>query len=593
MNKNSRNKSVRAGSRFIIPVLREKKPVCGYDIYPSFRIPDNKIFSGYESLALKLKDHPVITIEGYNGVPFEEIRFNLDRFFNKYGLSSKWISTYDLLKPYNEIRKITDPFTGGDDPLFGKRTTLDIRDFFREGVFEKIKPDQSADISIIAGPGAFLAGWQGLLVYADIPKNEIQLRSREGSVTNLGNPEPTDPKEMYKIFYFVDWVVLNRHKKEILPGIDIFIDSQRPGAPVWMYGPDLRETLSLMAENPFRARPWFEPGTWGGTWIRDKIRGLDRDVPNYAWSFELITPENGLLIESSSLLCEVSFDFLMYHNARAVLGDCFKRFGTEFPIRFDFLDTFDGGNLSIQCHPRPGYMKEHFGEDFTQEETYYILDTKENAGVYLGFRDDIDPEKFRNELKGSALTGKEIDPEKYIMKHSAGKHDLFLIPYGTIHGSGRNNLVLEISSTPYIFTFKMYDWVRPDLSGKPRPLNIDRGMENLFFDRKRTYVSEKLISKPQLIESGSDWQLFHLPTHETHLYDVRRYHFFSEIEVETSGKCLVMNLVEGECIETESQNGFIQKFSYAETFVIPAAAQKVTIRNLSGTGALLVMAYVK
>jgi mannose-6-phosphate isomerase class I len=576
-----------------MPVRKEHQADCRYDIYPSFKTGNGRIFSGFDSLALEIKDHRIVTIDGYNGVDFDLLIRLLDSHLHKYGYSTAWVRTADLFKPFADIREMTAPFLGGNDPLFGKRTTLTLSDFFINGISESVKPDPDADISIIAGPGAYLAHWNGLLVYADIPKNEIQYRSRAGSVTNLGNPVPSDPGEMYKCFYFVDWIVLNRHKRDIMPLIDIFIDSQHPETPVWIHGSTLRETLSLMARNPFRARPWFEPGAWGGTWIKNNIEGINTNVPNYAWSFELITPENGLIIESSSLLCEVSFDCLMYQEAEAVLGDCFQRFGDRFPIRFDFLDTFAGGNLSLQCHPRPAYMKEHFGEDFTQEETYYILDTRENAGVYLGFRDDIDPLKFRDDLEDSARTGMLIDPEKHIQKLPVKKHDLLLIPYGTIHGSGKNNLVLEISSTPYIFTFKMYDWVRPDLNGKPRPLNIERGMENLFFDRKGSYVNEKLISRPELISSGTDWQLFHLPTHKSHLYDVRRYHFSSEIDIKTGNKCLVMNLVEGKCIEAESASGCVQKFSHAETFVIPAAAGNVKIRNLLGTKAILVLAYVK
>jgi len=576
-----------------MPVRRPFSEKGKYDIYPSLKINDHQIFAGFETLAEKIQAYGNVIIDGYGGVFFDLFRIRLDNIFRKNGFKVSWINTNDFFKPEEQIHDLTAPFLSSDDPLFGKKCTLSLSDFFDTGKLKSASHCHDSDINILIGPGAALAGREGLLIYIDVPKNEIQFRSRAGSMSNLGYGCPSDPKKMYRRFYFVDWVVLNRHKEKVIPLVDVFVDGQRPEIPVWMEGKTLRESLQIMSRNVFRARPWFEPGVWGGSWIKTKIPGLNKNVPNYAWSFELITPENGLLIESSTMLCEVSFDCLMYLCGESVLGDHTTEYGTSFPIRFDFLDTFDGGNLSLQCHPRPQYIRENFGENFTQEETYYILDTKDDAVVFLGFSDNVEPENFRHDLEESHETGKPFNPDKYILKHHVKKHDLLLIPFGTIHGSGKDNLVLEISTTPYIFTFKMYDWQRPDLNGKPRPLNIERGMANLFFDRKGDYVNSRLIAKPELMDEGPDWKLYHLATHETHSYDVHRYHFHTTIEISTGNKCLVMNLTEGESIDIETMNGVKNTFCYAETFVIPAAAERVRIKNNSTTEAVLVKAFMK
>ena len=571
-----------------------KQAAEGYDIYPTHDLGAGKIFCDYASLARRIAGRKQVVVDGYAGVRFDVFTRELNKALGALGVTPVWWNVDAALKPAEEIDPLIAPYLGGDDPIFGFRAPLRLEDFFDAEKLKAIAPDPAAGMNILVGTGAALAGWEGELLYIDIPKNEIQFRARAGSVVNLGAAAPDAPKKMYKRFYFVDWVVLNRHKKELLPRIDIVVDGQREQEITWAEGADVRRGLEMLSANCFRVRPWFEPGAWGGQWIREHIAALPHDVPNYAWSFELIVPENGLIFSSDGAMLEVSFDTLMFQAGEKVVGEaCYGEYGDEFPIRMDYLDNFDGGNLSIQCHPQRDYIRKNFGEVLTQEETYYILDTRPGAEVYLGFREDIVPEKFGQALTESFEKGTELDVARYVNSEPAARHDLFLIPPGTLHSSGRNNLVLEISTTPYIFTFKMYDWLALDLDGKPRPLNIRRAMENLCFDRKGDKVRRELVAHPVLLGKGADWELWHLPTHPDHSYDVHRYKLATSVEVETEGRCHVLNLVEGESAEVETANGMRFHLNYAETLVVSAAAGSYKIVNSSKREIMVVKAFMK
>ncbi|PKD20403.1 ROK family transcriptional regulator [Salegentibacter salinarum] len=582
---------VRETSQLELP-LKKNKSISEYDIYPAHHIGDNLIQDSYESLAKELASFDYLKIDGYVGILFEEVREKLNEAFGKIGIKSEWVNIQEALKEEREIESLVAPFLGGDDPVFGKIAAIELKDFFDLKKMSSLVKPKSSNPVIFYGTGAHLIPVEGKTIYFDISKNEIQFRSRAGSITNIGTPEPGAAKTMYKRFYFVDWVVLNKHKNQIKNEISYLVDGQRTDDISWVKGDVWRESIIELTKRPVRVRPWFEPGAWGGQWIKNKIKGLPQDVVNYAWSFELIVPENGIIIESSGVLLEYSFDFLMFVAGEEILGKDFESYQYDFPIRFNFLDTFDGGNLSVQCHPQKEYVKNNFGENFTQEETYYILDKKNNAQVYLGFQDGVTPDNFREALQSSQEENKEMDILRYVRSFDSEKHGLYLIPPGTIHSSGKDNLVLEISSTKYLYTFKMYDWLRVDIDGKPRPINIERGMENLVFERSGDRVEKELISKPKVIESNADMELQHLPTHKEHLYDIHRFKINTSVTVKTDGQAHVLSLVEGEKIELSTKDS-TSTFHYAESFVIPAAAEEYTIKNLAKNPVMVVKAFVK
>lgn len=279
---------------------------------------------------------------------------------------------------------------------------------------------------------------------------------------------------------------------------------------------------------------------------------------------------------------EVPAQNLVLFAPRALLGDrVHARFGLDFPIRFDFLDTVDGQNLSLQVHPLIEYIQQTFGMHYTQDESYYILDVKPGAdtAVYLGVKNGVDPQEMLGALERAQETG-EFDAERYVNRIPAHKHDHFLIPAGTVHCSGRDTMVLEISATPYIFTFKLWDWNRVGLDGKPRPIHLEHGRKNIQFDRDTDFVLRELVGQVQEVARGDGWVEERTGLHEREFLETRRHWFTKPVLHNTNGGVNMLNLVEGSEAVVESPNGAFAPFRvhYAETFIVPAAVGEYVIR---------------
>ena len=434
---------------------------------------------------------------------------------------------------------------------------------------------------LIFGVGATLVEPKpDLLVYCDLARWEIQLRYRAGMPNFKQQNRDEDVLRKVKRGYFVEWRIADRRKAEVFGQADWFLDTNVAGDPRLVSGGALRAGLAKVARQPFRLVPYFDPGVWGGHWMQERF-GLDPRQPNYAWSFDGVPEENSLYLRFGDVRVEVPAQDLTLTHPLELLGEqVFARFGAEFPIRFDFLDTMGGQNLSLQVHPLKDYIRDRFGMAYTQDESYYIMDAGEDAGVYLGIRDGVDPSEMMGALREAQEGGRPFDADRYVNRFPAKKHDHFLIPAGTVHCSAANTVVLEVSATPYNFTFKMWDWGRLGLDGLPRPIHLDDAEQNICWERRTDWCREQLVNAVTEVGAGDGWREEHTGLHELEFIETRRITSKTTTTHETGGGVHMLNLVDGEGCVVESPVRAWEPFvvHYAETFIVPAACGTYTLR---------------
>jgi len=569
-----------------------------YNKYPSTKV-NGKCFRGYSDIHNQLQKEVksgkfVLVAETYPGVNDEEVipelkKLNPDLFVDMKSLFKDEKTIVNQLQ-YN----ITD------DRVFGKMYFGDIIDFIDEGKLAQAKKQvqENDGFVLIYGFGAALIAEADCLVYLDMARWEIQQRYRNGMPNYNSSNIDEDVLRKYKRGFFIEWRVADKHKQKLFEKIDFILDTNMPNDPKLISGETFRNGLEDIAQRPFRVVPYFDPGVWGGQWMKE-VCDLDRTKDNFAWSFDGVPEENSLLLEVSGVNVEVpAMDLVLYQSEKLLGAKTFARFGAEFPIRFDFLDTMGGQNLSLQVHPLTEYSRKQFGMAYTQDESYYILDAKEDAVVYLGTKDNIDPEEMIEDLY-KAQEGEIIfDADKYINTFPAKKHDHFLIPAGTCHCSASDTMVLEISATPYIFTFKLWDWARVGLDGRPRPVHIDHGKEVIQWDRTTDWVKENLVNNFYTVSEGEHVKEEHTGLHELEFIETRRFWMDDVSKHNTDGTFNILNLIDGNEAIVESPGNCFKPFivHYAETFIIPAAVGEYTIRpygESEGKKIAVIKAYVR
>lgn len=572
--------------------------------------------AGYESLvaavATRLERHAVvkrarrvICLDLYQA---PEMDLFLARFRSAWEAAcgqAAWMDTRTALKDSAVLAQELQEFLT-DDPVFGRVCDRDLTLFVDPARWQRLVEAVNAALRaadenplFVVGPGALLSPlrlYSHVALYAQVPRETVFFASEAGIGRNLGDDQDRGRWPRYKRSFYVDWPVQNRHLFDVLPACDFLIDMHDAAAPTFVDARLFLDGMSYAAQRPFRVRSIFMPGVWGGHRLQHFIPHLPAKWPNCAWGFEVVAPENSVTFQVKGTPVRVAFDLFMHFEAARILGrDNHRRFGDFFPIRFDFLDTMEGANLSCQVHPPDAYITAHFREPFAQHEMYYILETHPGAKVYLGLQETARRETFLADVAQAQSEQVPFEIAQHVNAWDAARGDLFIIPAGTVHCSGANNLVLEISATPYIYTFKIYDYLRPDLDGKPRPISYERAFEVIDFDRKTGWVREHLLAKPRCIAEGAGWRRLLLTDSDLVFHSVERIEMTMPCADTTEVDGVhVLCVVEGKGARAvRLADGAALELSYAETGIVPGACGAYRLEPIGEAEVKVVKCYLR
>lgn len=228
--------------------------------------------------------------------------------------------------------------------------------------------------------------------------------------------------------------------------------------------------LGYQIDQLIKLTPSFKDYLWGGTKLRDVFE-MDCDFDVIAESWLLSAHPDGPSIVSTGNHRGTNFIDYLELAGKDVLGWKCSTLQT-FPLLIKFIDA--KGNLSVQVHPNDDYALENENQ-YGKNEMWYVIESEQGAGLYVGFNKDVSREEVENRVKNNAI----LEVLNFYPTHSG---DVFFIPAGTVHAIGQGNLICEIQQSSNC-TYRLYDYNRRDKYGNPRELHLDKALDVLNYSK--------------------------------------------------------------------------------------------------------------
>lgn len=250
---------------------------------------------------------------------------------------------------------------------------------------------------------------------------------------------------------------------------------------------------------PLKFVPFLKTTVWGGDKIID-YKGIDTsknadcDYSHVGESWELSGVEGHESVVADGEFAGMTINGMAARFGAELLGSkVFEATGTEFPLLVKFIDAKQ--DLSIQVHPDDDLARKRYGEGAKgKTEMWYVIDAGEGASLMSGLKKEITPEEYARRVGDNTITD-------VLERHNIAPGDVFFIPAGRIHAIGAGAFVAEIQQTSDT-TYRIYDYNRPGLDGKPRELHTELAKDAIdykVYDNYKTSVSPAKNTETELV----------------------------------------------------------------------------------------------
>jgi hypothetical protein len=555
----------------------------------------------------------LLALDGYKGARLQPFLDGISKILSGAGLEVILFNVNAVFRPRAEIDEIARPYEKPDDINFGRVFSGNIEELtdplkVREtsDTWAKLRTEKGRrTILVCYGTGAALAPWRHLfdrIAFCDVTREQIIIRSERNELLPVGEDVPCGYP--FKRVYYFEYPMLNRHKKELLKGIDWYIDNSQEDDPRLVPADVYHALITELTGRPVCFKVFYMPGMFGGTEFpkRFNVPGL----PNNSWDYEISVGDNHLLVDpGDGRILDMPFYNLFWEQPLRFLGTySSSTYPGHFPIAIYMQDGwfpdpkepgFKRTHMPNHLHPDTAYCKEHFNEPIGRYETYYIVRADEGACTMHGFKDDADIDEYIREVRLSAETKQEFDWRKYIYEHPSKTGELHQIPPGTVHGTGGRQMILEIDTNPSResteYSFFLYDYCRPcfnyeklDMTGKPLRLTVDHSLAIMRRNRRQKFMENNIRPAPVCTRSGDDWREMSFPMYYNMPYQVNRLEFRTKIENDTNDMFHCLALTLGTKARVYSKQDPSKEFILedCDNIVLPACFGPYVCENLGG-----------